>query len=117
MPPVRLENLETGFLIATDVRDSHGRLLIKAGIQISDKHLQIFKMWGIYEVNIEPVNNISSSEGSDTTEHTYPASVVSQAETVVAKRFLFSDGEDPVIEELRAISLQRTIREIYQKSL
>ena len=117
MPLIRLEDLETGLLIAADVRDSHGRLLIKSGIRISAKHLQIFKMWGIYEVDIEQNDYRSSMEVGDVSEHTYSASVVSQAETELARRFLLSDTEDPVIQELRDICLQRTMCEINKKTL
>lgn len=117
MPLVRLEDLTTGLLIAADVRDSHGRLLIKAGLRISAKHLQIFKMWGIYEVDIEQNGHISSLEGGEALELTYSASVVSQAETEVSRRFLLSDTEDPVIQELHDICLQRTMREINKKTL
>jgi len=117
MPLIRLKDLETGLLIAADVRDSHGRLLIKAGIRISTKHLQIFKMWGIYEVDIEQNGHIPSPEGSDGLEQTYSAAVVSRAEAEIVRRFLLSDSEDPVIQELRDICLQRTMREIKQKTL
>ena len=116
MPLVRIEDLETGLLIAADVRDSYGRLLIKAGICISAKHLQVLKMWGIHEVDIEQDGQLTSAkERSSAPGQRYSASVLSQAEAEISRRFLLTDSEDPVIQELRALCLQRTIREIDRK--
>ncbi len=53
MSSVACRELQTGMTVAEDVKDIHGRLLIPAGIDLTDKHLRALKLWGIPAVQIQ----------------------------------------------------------------
>ncbi len=59
MPFLSIDQLKPGMVLATDVTDANGRLLLSEGQAIAPKHLNIFKMWGVPEVQI------ASDEGSE----------------------------------------------------
>lgn len=43
-------------ILATDVTDTNGRLLLSEGQPIAPKHLNIFKMWGVPEVAVKEID-------------------------------------------------------------
>jgi len=64
MGVVYVKNLKVGMVLSDDVRDINSRLLLAKGQKIQSKHIRIFKIWGITEVNVtgdEDGNKISES--------------------------------------------------------
>jgi HD-like signal output (HDOD) protein len=49
---IPLDGLRTGMLLAEDLRDFNGRLILEEGTCLTPKFLRIFKMWGITEAPI-----------------------------------------------------------------
>jgi putative nucleotidyltransferase with HDIG domain len=58
-----IDQLKPGMVLATDVTDTNGRLLLSKGQPIAAKHLNIFKMWGVPEVQVK---NTDGDEPDDT---------------------------------------------------
>jgi HD-like signal output (HDOD) protein len=52
MGTVRTKQLKLGMVLADDVRDVKGRLLLTKGKPIGPEHIRIFKIWGIPQVQI-----------------------------------------------------------------
>jgi HD-like signal output (HDOD) protein len=52
MGSVRLKMLKPGMVLADDVRDIKGRLLLMKGNPVGTEHIRIFKMWGIPQVEV-----------------------------------------------------------------
>jgi HD-like signal output (HDOD) protein len=52
MNAVLTDKLIPGQILAEEVRDINGRLLLGKGNQIQSNHIRIFKIWGISEVNV-----------------------------------------------------------------
>jgi putative nucleotidyltransferase with HDIG domain len=52
MNAVLTDKLIPGQILAEEVRDINGRLLLAKGNQIQSNHIRIFKIWGISEVNV-----------------------------------------------------------------
>lgn len=52
MAIVNVQKLELGSILAEDVKDIKGRMLMQAGTEIAERQLQILKAWGIGEVAI-----------------------------------------------------------------
>jgi putative nucleotidyltransferase with HDIG domain len=48
-----ISQLKPGMILATDVTDTNGRLLLSKGQSIAPKHMNIFKMWGVPEVQVK----------------------------------------------------------------
>jgi len=52
MAVVLLKNLRPGMVVAAEVKDLNGNVLIHKGAEIEDKHERILKSWGISDVEI-----------------------------------------------------------------
>lgn len=52
MATIKLKQLEVGAVLSDDVADMSGRVLLRAGAEVTEKHLQIFRTWGVTEVSV-----------------------------------------------------------------
>ena len=57
MSMVSLDNLAPGMVLASNVLDKSGRLLLGEGVELAAKHLFIFRTWGIVEADIAGVDD------------------------------------------------------------
>lgn len=100
----QIDNLEVGMTLAKDIRDHAGRLLLGAGAELSQKHLTIFRTWGVMEVDIV------GSEDVDQNIH-LPTEITHEqldaAMTALAPLFRNSDPEHPVMRELLRLAAIR----------
>lgn len=52
MPQFSVDKVSPGMILDEDVVHMNGRILMRAGNEITDKHIKILKTWGILTVNI-----------------------------------------------------------------
>jgi len=96
MGTIRLKKLKPGMVLADDVRDTKGRLLLARGKPIGPEHIRIFKIWGIPQ--IEVIGAPDSMEPA-------VAAPVDPARLEVVRRetealFRHTDREQPVVQEI-----------------
>ena len=103
MSVVTIEQAQAGMVLASDVKDRRGRLLMPTGRALTDKHLEAFRMWGVASVEVE---------GGPTQEKEPPRRVFDE-ETLERADWeadlLFANASDPhpFLKELRAIARLR----------
>lgn len=56
MGKVNLDDIKPGMKIEKDVQDRSGRVLLRAGAEITERHLNIFRTWGVTEADIESMS-------------------------------------------------------------
>ena len=95
MGVIHTDRLRPGQLLAEDVQDINGRLLLTKGKEIQSKHIRIFKIWGISEVKI--VDDSQSNAEMRAEEHTQN---IEQVEDAVKTVFRHTDLEHPAIREI-----------------
>jgi hypothetical protein len=98
------DNLMPGMLLAADVHDRNGRLLLGAGTELTDKHIYIFRTWGVIEADI-----IGTEENSDSHPFTnvIDPDVWAAAETEIKPLFRYTDLTHPVINQLLYLGIMR----------
>lgn len=97
-------------VLARDVRGSNGMVLLGAGAELNERHIGIFRSWGIAEVEIK-----GAAQDTFNTEILTKLDVEQrqQIERELDLLFQHNDLHDPVIEELRRICLMReTVRAV-----
>jgi len=103
---VAIENIEIGMVLASDVHDRSGRMLLGAGVELTQKHLVIFRTWGVPEVDI-------AGQGSDETADQVPADVDSRelaaAEQALIPLFRHTNRDHPAIVELMRFAALRKV--------
>ncbi|MFO7727804.1 MAG: HDOD domain-containing protein [Desulfonatronovibrio sp.] len=50
---MHIDYIRPGMVLREDIRDNNGRFLLGKGLAVQDKHLRIFKIWGVSQANIQ----------------------------------------------------------------
>ena len=56
MGKVNLDDIKPGMKLERDVQERSGRVLLRAGTEITERHLNIFRTWGVAEADIESMS-------------------------------------------------------------
>ena len=103
---VALDNLEIGMVLARDVLDRNGRMLLGAGAELNQKHMTIFRTWGVAEVDIAGIDYADN-------ESPLPAEIDPQAlaaaEEALLPYFKHAGTEHPALRELLKLAAIRKI--------
>jgi HD-like signal output (HDOD) protein len=100
MSIIHINKLEPGMVLADEVRDLSGRLLLTKGITVQPDHFRIFKIWGVTEVNIRRNNGCK--------EEAKPNVAPEQIEKIkesTMQVFSHTDLEHPAIKEIFGLSV------------
>lgn len=95
MPFLPIDQLKQGMVLAADVTDANGRLLLSMGQPVAAKHLKIFKMWGVPEVRVQ-------HGGGGETEDLNPLDPEAMRRVAEALKPSFSDNDltHPAVAEI-----------------
>jgi hypothetical protein len=97
LPAVKVSDLKVGQEIESDIKFHNGIVLFKAAEKISSKHIKALKAWGFTEVGVVDRQSVSPLKNAGNSD---PAS-----DSTIEHIFLKTNQEDPVIVELKRISL------------
>lgn len=107
MGTVAIENIETGMVLASDVLDRSGRMLLGAGAELTQKHLIIFRTWGVLDADIE-------GHGSDAAADQVPSDVdsleLAAVEQELMPHFRHTNPGHPAIAELIRLAALRKVQ-------
>jgi len=110
MGKVAIENIETGMVLASDVHDRSGRLLLGAGAELTQKHLVIFRTWGVSEADIA---GLGSNETADLIPPDVDPQELAAAEQALIPLFRHTDRKHPAIIELMRIAALRKVQHVF----
>ena len=101
MNAVKTDKLKPGQILAEEVRDINGRLLLARGNKIQPNHIRIFKIWGISEVNVA-----GAASRKDKFDPELNPELVEQAQKSMMILCRHADMEHPAIKEIFKIAVQ-----------
>jgi hypothetical protein len=110
MGKINLENLKPGMILASSVTERGGRVLLGAGVELTEKHISIFRKWGVTEADVQ---NITQEEATASVTSQLDPLVLREAENRMTKLFQLTDRNQPFVQELYRLC---TVRWIRQKS-
>jgi len=102
---VQIENLVPGMVLKTNVTDRSGRMLLPAGANLEPKHINIFRMWGVLDVEVTDESEPESTLDSQTEE--LDPEVLARATEEINRIFAHNDPEHPAIKALIRICIRR----------
>jgi HD-like signal output (HDOD) protein len=100
MTLVSIEQLDPGMILAEDIKDMNGRMLISSGVRIEAQHIRVLKMWGICEVSVEGDDPVPEESQSDVNTEQ-----MDLAGREIVKTFADLDLENPTIKEIVKLSI------------
>lgn len=104
MGRLNLAEIQAGMVLAADVLDRNGRVLLKTGLSINDKHLKILKQWGIIDADIQ---GVSREEITAAGVQHLDQEALARAEERLGDIFRHTDREHPFTKELFRLSVLR----------
>jgi hypothetical protein len=106
---ISVNDIKPGMKLAAEVKDRSGRTLLAAGQEITEKHLKIFKTWGVTDANIEG----ASQEDMVSQEMvSVDPELARQAEESVLARFRHAGTTHAALKELARLATMRRVREM-----
>jgi hypothetical protein len=108
MANIRVNKLQPGMTLSVDVKDSYGRVLLRGGASLTEKHITMLKAWGVAEISIR-------DEGEK--ENPPPAPDVdpkrlARVEAEVRSMFRFADMTQPPVKELFDLCVSYQLKQL-----
>jgi HD-like signal output (HDOD) protein len=100
MAMIHINKLEPGMVLADEVRDLSGRLLLGKGNTVQPDHFRVFKIWGVTEINIRG-NNGDKKEAKPNLD---PEQLEKIKESTM-QVFSHNDLNHPAIKEIFRLSV------------
>ena len=101
MGTVRIEKLKPGMVIAEDVRDIKGRLLLPKGKSIGPEHRRIFKIWGITQIEIAGAPGDVDKAPEPLVDPGWVEIVAKETEKI----FCRTDRQHPAVQEIFTLAV------------
>lgn len=101
-----MDNLTSGMILAADVHDRSGRLLLGAGSELNQKHLVIFRTWGVSEADI---TGADESDGLSPLPSDVSPEELAQAEQALEPIFRLAGTEHPAMKEIFQLAALRKV--------
>lgn len=105
MGMVPIDNLAVGMVLACDVHDRTGRMLLGAGAELTPKHLIIFRTWGVAEADIAGVD---AEETAPLPAEVDPQALAA-AEEALRPLFRHADPGHPAMREILRLGALRKL--------
>ncbi len=102
---IGIDQLNQGMVLADDVKDMNARLLLSKGLRIESKHIRMFKMWGIGEVDV-----VGDHDDEENTDSGNDPALIQIVADHTKQLFKFNDLSHALIKELFALSVAHRIR-------
>lgn len=92
-------------VLKSPVCDRSGRLLLPEDVELTEKHLHIFRAWGVLEAEI--AGESEAEEGALPVTEEIDPEVLAAAEAALKPLFMHNDPEHPAIKELLRLCIAR----------
>ena len=96
-----VEELFPGMKLGQDVFNKRGVLIIAEGVELTNKHINILKTWGILEVNIVGTEEVDK-ESDSAKEEELGQEILRNIDDFLDKRFAQA-GDSEIIKEIKRI--------------
>jgi len=108
MAHISLKHVQPGMVLATDAVATGNRLLLRAGSEITEAHLQTLRMWNVAGVDVQGVSreDVVARAGAQLDAATR-AAIESELDT----HFRFADRSHPLLDELVHLARLRMVLE------
>lgn len=105
MAKVKTERLKPGMVVDSDIKNLDGMLLLPAGCELTERHIDILMTWGIMEISIQ-----ETGEDQDGDLAEPPIVIPPEMESAMKARYWAFDEASPVQQEILRLLLIRKVK-------
>ena len=109
MGTLNINDLRIGMELAEDVTNFEGRILLKAGAILNEKHLIALNAWGITEAEIAGIDGNRLDEPAINTLDEETSAKIDHRLSYIFQK---NNTKDPVIAEIYRLVKNRSIRRL-----
>lgn len=109
MATLNLEDIKPGMVLAADAKHHSGRVLLAAGVELTEKHLKVFHTWGLTEADIEGVD---PNEMAEQANLELDPEILATAEKEMRTHFRHADLNHPAVAELFRLSVRNCAKKL-----
>lgn len=106
MGKIDLNELKPGMVLSVDVALPSIGLLLAAGEEVTEKHINIFRKWGVPQVEVK---GVTQDEIQVQQMEQWDPEILQKAEKKVSDLFCRAGLENPFINELKRLCLLRLV--------
>lgn len=107
MPVIDINTIKPGMVLRTDVTDNSGRLLLLAHTAITEKHLQVMRTWGVYQVDIA-----TREESEPACATVIQEEQLTSAKLIADEQFHMANLDHPAMQIIYQLALERLGQQI-----
>lgn len=96
------DKIKIGMVLAEDINEPAGKVILSKGEKVEEKHLRIFKIWGISEIKTE-----DSPEILEEYEAGYSEKEMKEAQDIADLYFSHTNKKDAIIKQLYQVFVER----------
>ena len=100
MAKLGINQLKAGMTTNSEVVDQHGHTLIRANEDISDSHITLLKMWGVYEIDIK---DATYTLNLDYLKAQFPSKTVDSLLETANEKFKYLDQQSQLCSFLKLL--------------
>lgn len=93
---IRINQINPGMILAADVLDRTGRVILRAGLHLTALHLKTLKSWGVSEADIQ---------GAENEKLEVKPEVSAPVDARLKEAFRHTDQAHPAMKELLRLSV------------
>jgi HD-like signal output (HDOD) protein len=97
---IHINKLKPGMVLADEVRDLSGRLLLGKGKTVQPEHLRVFKIWGVTEINVYGDNG-----DKEKSKPNFDPEQIEKIKERTQQVFSHTDLDHPAIKEIFRLSV------------
>jgi hypothetical protein len=111
MPRIKIEQLQEGMVVASDVKNIDNMLLIPAGCTLTERQINVLQAWGVAEIEVQ---GVQTSADADPLAG-LPPEETAKLSAELRDLFWQPDDSNPVFAEIFKLMLQRRARRNHQR--
>jgi hypothetical protein len=112
MTKININDLQAGMVLKQAVFHSGGGLLLNEGVTLTEKHIRVFRQWGVTDVQI---HGEEMPDPEQSALVTVPDEIIKEIEEHLASRFSLAKG-DSVMTEIMEITKKIRLQEWLKKN-
>ena len=118
MVKIKNEQLKEGMMLAGDVKDRSGRILLREGVTLTAKAITTLKAWGVVAVDVQSDSSDEDAATLDEIECLKKDAVFQQTvEEDVNRQFAAQDTGQPIIQELYQVIYDYNLHKAAEKAI
>ncbi len=109
MATINIDDLQPGMVLASPAQAANGRVLLAAGVTLTEKHITIFRTWGLTEADIE---GVSKEEVAAQAVQDIDPEILQRTEQETQSLFRHTRLDHPLIAEIFRTQVQRRAQQL-----